>query len=274
MKHVDDTYKELCELILSTGEYREDRTGVGTKSIFGHQMRFDLSQGFPLITTKKIFFNGVLDELFWFIQGGKVCEQTFVNRMNLNDLPTRSHNMWKWWAKDSGDLGRIYGAQWRDWKHTDQLGSVVRSIIDNPYSRRHIVSSWNVAELDDMTLPPCHVLFQFYVSTSGKLSCHLYQRSADVFLGLPFNIASYALLTHIVARATGLVPGELVHSLGDAHIYLNHEGPLRSQLLQNSYPMPTVEVADRGSNIDSYTSTDIVLKDYKCHPPIKANVAI
>ena len=263
--HVDETYKQLVELILNKGEIREDRTGVGTKSIFGHQMRFDLQDGFPLLTTKKIFFNGVVDELFWFLQA--------KDTMNLNDLPTRSHNLWKWWAKEDGDLGPIYGSQWRHWGG-DQLQNVVASIINNPTSRRHIVNAWNVSEIDSMALPPCHVMFQFYVSNSGVLSCHLYQRSGDVFLGIPFNIASYALLTHIVARATGLVPGEFVHTIGDAHIYINHIDLVSGQILRDSYPMPTIEVADRGSSLNAYTSADVILKEYQCHPAIKGTVAV
>lgn len=263
--HADAVYKNLVETVLTHGEYRTDRTGTGTKSVFGHQMRFDLREGFPLLTTKKMFWNGIVDELFWFLQAGPT--------MNLNDLPTRSHNLWKWWAASNGELGPIYGSQWRHWGG-DQLQNVIASIITNPMSRRHIVSSWNVQDIDAMALPPCHVMFQFYVSNAGVLSCQLYQRSGDIFLGIPFNIASYALLTHIVARATGLTPGEFIHTIGDAHIYINHESLLSGQILQDSYPMPTIEVADRGSNLNAYSSADVILKGYLCHPAIRAPVAV
>ena len=271
--HADLVHADLCNTILTKGRSRSDRTGTGTLSIFGHQMRFDLQEGFPLLTTKKMFWNGVVDELFWFIQGGRIDNNTYKRRMNLNDLPKRSHNLWKWWADEQGDLGRIYGAQWREWNHKDQLQDVIQGIRNDPYSRRHIVSAWNVTDLPDMRLPPCHVLFQYYVA-DGRLSCQLYQRSGDVFLGIPFNVASYALLTHIVAKATGLEVGEFVHTIGDAHIYTNHLDQINSQLQRTPFPMPTVEVADRGSSVDAYTASDILLKEYLCHPALKASVSI
>jgi thymidylate synthase len=271
--HADKVYFNLCNTVLNEGVARTDRTGTGTLSVFGHQMRFNLQEGFPLLTTKKMFFNGVMDELFWFIQGGNIDNTSYKRRMNLNDLPTRSHNLWKWWAKEDGDLGRIYGAQWREWNHKDQLQTVINNIISDPFSRRHIVSSWNVDDLNDMALPPCHVLFQFYV-VGNRLSCQLYQRSGDVFLGIPFNIASYALLTHIVARATNLEVGDFIHTIGDAHIYTNHLDQIKSQIDREPFPMPTIEVADRGSNVNAYGIQDITLRGYTCHPAIKGSVSV
>lgn len=263
--HADNVYRDLVETVLTHGEHRADRTGTGTKAIFGHQMRFDLREGFPLLTTKKMFWNGIVDELFWFLQAKET--------MNLNDLPTRSHNLWKWWARDGGDLGAIYGSQWRHWGG-DQLQNVIASIKSNPMGRRHIVSAWNVMDIESMALPPCHVLFQFYVGGDSSLSLQLYQRSGDVFLGIPFNIASYSLLLTIVAKATGLTPKHFVHTIGDAHIYLNHVDQLQCQISRSSYPMPTIEVADRGSEINSYTSTDVTLQGYLCHPSLKGSVAV
>ena len=261
-------YLQLLRHILDRGDRKEDRTGTGTLSIFGHQLRFDLADGFPLVTTKKVHFHSVVHELLWFIAG-----DTNVKYLNDNGV-----KIWDEWADTTGDLGPIYGAQWRSWpasdgRTIDQLRLVLDTIRDNPDSRRLIVSSWNVGDLRDMRLPPCHVLFQFYVS-KGRLSCHLYQRSADVFLGVPFNIASYALLTIMVAAVTGLAPGDFVHSFGDAHLYLNHIAQAETQLAREPRRLPTVHLNPQVTSLFDFRFADVTLLDYDPHPAIKAPVAV
>jgi thymidylate synthase len=252
---------------MTTGVRRGDRTGTGTLGVFGRQMRFDLSRGFPLLTTKRVHFRSVLVELLWFLRG----------ETNVRWLQDRGCSIWDEWAGADGELGPVYGKQWRSWtapdgRVIDQIAAVQRQLRENPESRRHVVSAWNPAELEDMALPPCHCLFQFFVA-EGRLSCQLYQRSGDVFLGVPFNIASYALLTMMMARATGLEPGEFVHTLGDAHLYLNHLDQAKRQLAREPYPMPTVRLAPR-ADIFAFEETDVVLEDYQSHKPIKAPIAV
>ncbi|CCH76429.1 thymidylate synthase B [Nostocoides japonicum T1-X7] len=266
-------YLDLLEHVLTTGVEKSDRTGTGTRSVFGHQMRFDLADGFPVVTTKRLHLRSIIGELLWFLRGDT----------NVRWLQERGITIWDEWADANGDLGPVYGYQWRSWptpdgRHVDQIAKVVESIRTDPDSRRHIVSAWNVADVDDMALPPCHALFQFYVAPGvnggpGRLSCQLYQRSADVFLGVPFNIASYALLTMMVARLTGLEPGELVHTLGDAHLYLNHLDQAREQLAREPYPLPTMRIADRPA-IDAFDLEDFELVGYRAHPSIKAPIAV
>ncbi|PID54228.1 MAG: thymidylate synthase [Micrococcales bacterium] len=260
-------YLDLMDHILTTGTRKDDRTGTGTLSVFGHQLRFDLQAGFPLVTTKRVHTRSVIGELLWFLQG----------RTNVIWLRERGVTIWDEWADDAGDLGPIYGAQWRSWPtadggHIDQLARVVESLRGDPDGRRHIVSAWNVAELDRMELPPCHLLFQFYVA-GGKLSCQLYQRSADVFLGVPFNIASYAILTHLIAAETGLQVGDFVHTLGDAHLYLNHLDQAREQLSRQPRPLPRLEFTPRDRLVD-YEIDDFRVLGYDPHPNIKAPVAV
>ena len=262
------TYHDLLKLLLERGEERLDRTGVGTLSVFGHQIRFDLSEGFPLVTTKKIHFASVLHELLWFIRG----------QSNIAHLNKVGVSIWNEWADPAGDLGPIYGVQWRAWEgpggeRIDQLGKVISAIKADPYSRRLIVSAWNVAALPKMALPPCHVLFQFYVS-KGKLSCHLYQRSCDAFLGMPFNIASYALLTHMVAQCCGLGVGDFVHTVGDLHLYQNHIDAAKLQLEREPRKLPTVRLNADRLTIDEFEASDISLDGYDPWPHIKAKVAI
>ncbi len=265
--HPERQYLDLLADIIAHGAQRGDRTGTGTLSVFGRQMRFDLAAGFPLLTTKKVHFKSIVLELIWFLKGDT----------NVRWLQERGCSIWDEWADESGELGPVYGKQWRSWaapdgRVIDQISNVVRSIRQNPESRRHIVSAWNPAEVDDMALPPCHCLFQFYVA-GGRLSCQLYQRSADVFLGVPFNIASYALLTMMVAQATGLKPGEFVHTLGDAHLYLNHIDQARLQLTREPAPFPTLGLApDR--DLFAFAPEDIALKGYRPHPAIKAPIAV
>lgn len=261
-------YLDLLEHILANGARKEDRTGTGTLSIFGHQMRFDLAQGFPAVTTKKLHFRSIFHELLWFISGDT----------NIRYLQDNGVSIWNEWADENGDLGPVYGKQWRRWETAgggtvDQLRDVIEAIRTKPYSRRHIVSSWNPGEVDRMALPPCHLLFQFYVA-DGKLSCQLYQRSADVFLGVPFNIASYALLTLMVAQVTDLEPGELVHTFGDAHLYLNHLDQARTQLEREPYPPPEIRLNPEVKSIFDFRFDDIELVGYQCHPAIKAPVAV
>lgn len=261
-------YLDLCQRILDEGVTKEDRTGTGTISVFGHQMRFDLSEGFPLVTTKKLHTKSIIHELLWFLSG----------ETNVRYLQENGVRIWNEWADENGELGPVYGKQWRsfagrDGKTVDQIQWVVDEIKKNPDSRRLIVSAWNPAELDEMALPPCHLLFQFYVA-NGKLSCQLYQRSADTFLGVPFNIASYALLTQMMAHVTGLEPGEFVHTLGDAHLYLNHIEQVKLQLSREPKPLPKLVLNPQVTSIFDFTFEDIEIVGYEAHPHIKGEVAV
>ncbi|SKB03245.1 thymidylate synthase [Aeromicrobium choanae] len=261
-------YLDLVRRILDEGVAKGDRTGTGTRSVFGHQMRFDLADGFPVVTTKKVHLKSVVAELLWFIAGD-------TNTQYLRD---NGVTIWDEWADDQGDLGPIYGYQWRSWpapdgRHIDQLKAVIEAIKADPNSRRHIVSAWNVADLDAMALAPCHAFFQFYVA-DGRLSCQLYQRSADVFLGVPFNIASYALLTQMVAQVTGLEPGEFVWTGGDCHLYVNHLDQAREQLTRDPLPLPTLRLDPSVTDIDDFTLESITIEDYRSHAAIKAPIAV
>ena len=261
-------YLTLLSDILERGTDKSDRTGTGTRSIFGYQMRFDLSEGFPLVTTKKLHLKSIIYELLWFIRG----------ETNVRWLQERGVTIWDEWADENGDLGPVYGSQWRSWpapdgRHIDQLQNVIDQIRAKPDSRRHIVSAWNPAEVDNMALPPCHALFQFYVA-DGKLSCQLYQRSADTFLGVPFNIASYALLTHMVAQVTGLGVGDFVHTLGDAHIYSNHFEQARLQLTREPRPLPKLVMNPERKRIEDFVYEDFAFEGYDPHPAIKAPIAV
>lgn len=261
-------YLQLLRHVLDHGVRKEDRTGTGTISVFGYQMRFDLEAGFPLVTTKKVHLKSIIHELLWFLRGDT----------NIAYLREHGVTIWDEWADANGDLGPIYGYQWRSWptadgRHIDQIAQVVAQIRSNPDSRRIIVSAWNVGELDKMRLPPCHVLFQFYVA-EGRLSCQLYQRSADLFLGVPFNIASYALLTMMIAQVTGLKPGEFVHTLGDAHIYLNHLEQVRLQLGREPRPLPVMRINPAVRDLFAFRYEDFTLEGYDPHPAIKASVAV
>lgn len=261
-------YHDLIHHILHTGNRRNDRTGTGTLSVFGSQMRFNLSEGFPLLTTKRVHFKSVVHELLWFLQG-----QTNVKYLQDNGV-----TIWDEWADEDGELGPIYGKQWRSWSGADgqtidQIAKVIAEIQNNPTSRRLVVSAWNVADVEKMKLPPCHILFQFYVS-EGRLSCQLYQRSADVFLGVPFNIASYALLTHLVAEVCGLRVGEFVHTIGDAHLYVNHIEAAELQLSRSPRPLPTIRIFPFRNDITEYQYNDIELIGYDPHPAIKAQVSV
>lgn len=261
-------YLNLMRTVLEEGVRREDRTGTGTLSVFGHQMRFDLGAGFPLVTTKKVHLRSIIYELLWFLQGGR----------NIRYLHEHRVTIWDEWADEAGDLGPIYGVQWRSWPtavggEIDQISQVVQQIKQNPSSRRHIVSAWNVADLEQMALAPCHCLFQFYVA-EGKLSCQLYQRSADIFLGVPFNIASYALLTMMMAQVTGYALGEFIHTFGDAHLYLNHLEQARLQLSREPYPLPTMHLNTAVDDIFAFQYSDFTLENYQSHPRIKAPIAV
>jgi thymidylate synthase len=261
-------YLELLRHVRANGVQRGDRTGTGTLSIFGHQLRFDLRQGFPAVTTKKLFFKGVVGELLWFLRG----------EGNARWLQEHGIGIWDEWAKENGDLGPVYGVQWRSWPtpeggHVDQLAKVIDEIRVRPNSRRLLVSAWNVADLPKMALEPCHVMFQFYVA-EGRLSCQLYQRSADLFLGVPFNIASYALLTHMVAQVCGLEPGDFVHTFGDAHIYLNHLEQVDEQLAREPLPLPRLWLDPAVRSIDDFRFEHIRLEGYASHPAIRAPVAV
>lgn len=263
-----EAYHHLLRHILTTGVRKTDRTGTGTLSCFGYQMRFNLEDGFPMVTTKKLHTRSIIHELLWFIQGST----------NIQYLKENGVSIWDEWADENGELGPVYGKQWRSWsgpdgKVIDQLSDVIAEIKKNPDSRRLIVSAWNVADLPQMALMPCHTLFQFYV-VEGKLSCQLYQRSADAFLGVPFNIASYALLTLMVAQVTGLSCGEFIHTFGDVHLYANHLQQAQIQLSRTSYPLPTMKINPAVTDIFSFRYDDFTLENYQCHPAIKAPVAI
>lgn len=276
----EQTYLDLLEDVLRGGEDREDRTGVGTRSIFGAQMRFDLREGFPALTTKRLYWHGVVTELLWFLAG----------ETNIKPLQDRKVHIWDAWATDEGHLGPVYGAQWRrveyhdgyDWLQRDQIAELIKGLRENPTGRRHIVNAWNVGELDVMALPPCHMMFQCYVSNQGELDLQLYQRSADLFLGVPFNIASYALLMHILARLTGLQPRYFIHTIGDAHIYRNHVEQVLTQLERAQRSLPTLQLGVRAlaaTKIDDFAlgrleSDDFKLRGYRPHPTIKAEVAV
>ena len=261
-------YIDLLDHILTCGAEKADRTGTGTKSVFGYQMRFDLTNGFPLLTTKKIHLKSVIYELLWFLSGDS----------NISFLQDHGVQIWNEWADDEGELGPVYGVQWRTWRTADgrvidQITQVINQIKDNPDSRRLVVSAWNVGELDNMALPPCHVLFQFYIA-NGRLSCQLYQRSADVFLGVPFNIASYALLTMMVAQVCNLLPGELILSLGDAHLYLNHLDQAKLQILRKPYPSPQMRLNSEIQSMFDFKYNDFDLINYQAHPHIKAEISV
>ncbi|MDR5170993.1 thymidylate synthase [Methylobacillus flagellatus] len=261
-------YHDLMRHVLEHGHKKEDRTGTGTLSVFGYQMRFDLAEGFPLLTTKKVHLKSIIHELLWFLQGST----------NIAYLKENGVSIWDEWADEQGNLGPVYGYQWRSWPtpdggHIDQISEVVEAIKRNPDSRRLIVSAWNVADVDKMKLPPCHAFFQFYVA-DGKLSCQLYQRSADIFLGVPFNIASYALLTMMVAQVCGLKLGDFVHTLGDAHIYLNHLEQVKEQLSREPYPLPVMRINPEVKDIFGFRFEDFSLENYQSHPAIKAPVAV
>jgi thymidylate synthase len=261
-------YHDLMKRILDTGSKREDRTGTGTQSVFGHQMRFDLQAGFPVITTKKLHLKSIIHELLWFLKGDT----------NIQYLKDNGVRIWDEWADENGDLGPVYGKQWRSWQTPDgrvidQITNVVEAIKKNPYSRRHMVVAFNPSDVDQMALPPCHAFFQFYVA-DGKLSCQLYQRSADVFLGVPFNIASYALLTLMMAQVCGLAPGEFIHTFGDAHLYLNHIEQAKLQLTRELRPLPRMLVNPAVKNIFDFKFEDFQLIDYDPHPHIKAQVSV
>ncbi|APX92476.1 thymidylate synthase [Halomonas sp. 1513] len=265
---LEQPYLDLMRQVLNQGVAKHDRTGVGTRSVFGHQMRFDLARGFPLVTTKKLHLRSIIHELLWFLSGDT----------NIRYLRENGVRIWDEWADDNGDLGPVYGYQWRSWPrpdggHVDQIRQVVEQIKCNPDSRRLIVSAWNPALVDEMALPPCHALFQFYVA-EGRLSCQLYQRSADIFLGVPFNIASYALLTCMVAQVSGLEPGEFVHTLGDAHLYANHLEQAELQLSRAPRPAPHLVLDSQVRDLFAFRFEDIAIEGYDPHPHIKAEVAV
>ena len=261
-------YLTLLEKVMSEGVTRDDRTGTGTKSIFGYQMRFDLSKGFPLLTTKKLHLRSIIYELLWFLSGDT----------NISYLKENGVSIWDDWADDNGDLGPVYGYQWRSWqtpdgRHIDQIKNLVEQLKNNPDSRRYIITAWNPADVDDMALPPCHCLFQFYIA-DGKLSCQLYQRSADIFLGVPFNIASYALLTMMLAQVLELEQGDFVHTLGDAHLYLNHLEQAQTQISRLPGALPTMKINPEKKDIFDFVFEDFSLEDYEAQPHIRAPIAV
>lgn len=261
-------YQELLQRILDTGVKKEDRTGTGTISVFAHQMRFNLQEGFPLLTTKKLHTKSIIHELLWFLKGDTNTAYLHDNKVTI----------WDEWADENGDLGPIYGKQWRAWEAKDgrvidQIGELIEQIKKTPDSRRLLVSAWNVGDLDKMALPPCHIIFQFYVA-NNRLSCQLYQRSADVFLGVPFNIASYALLTHMIAQVCGLGVGEFIHTTGDTHLYLNHIEQAKLQLTRTPYKLPTLKLNESITDINDFKYEDIAIENYESHPHIKASVAV
>jgi len=261
-------YLDLLQRVLDEGTPKEDRTGTGTLSVFGHQMRFNLREGFPMVTTKKLHTRSIFHELLWFLQGDT----------NIKYLQDHGVKIWDEWADDNGDLGPVYGYQWRSWPgpgstHCDQISDLIKNIKENPDSRRHIVSAWNVPFIEQMALPPCHCLFQFYIA-NGELSCQLYQRSADVFLGVPFNIASYSLLTHMVAQACDLKVGDFVHTFGDAHLYNNHLDQAREQLTRAPRALPILKLNPEVKDLFSFTYGDIAVENYDPHPLIKAPIAV
>jgi thymidylate synthase len=265
--HPERQYLDLLAELIAHGARRGDRTGVGTLSVFGRQMRFDLAEGFPLLTTKRVHFKSIVLELAWFLRG----------ETNVRWLQERGCTIWDEWADENGELGPVYGRQWRSWaapdgRSIDQIANLLAGLKANPDSRRHIVTAWNPADVEAMALPPCHCLFQFHVA-GGRLSCQLYQRSADVFLGVPFNIASYALLTHLLAKAAGLGVGELVITLGDAHLYLNHVDQARRQIARQPYPFPRLRLADE-ADLFALDESDVALEGYRAHPLIKAPIAV
>ena len=261
-------YLTLLEKVMTEGVSRDDRTGTGTKSVFGYQMRFDLSKGFPLLTTKKLHLRSIIHELLWFLSGNT----------NISYLKENGVSIWDDWADENGDLGPVYGYQWRSWqapdgRQIDQIKNLVEQLKNNPDSRRHIVTAWNPADVDDMALPPCHCLFQFYIA-DGKLSCQLYQRSADIFLGVPFNIASYALLTMMLAQVLELEPGDFVHTLGDAHLYLNHLEQAQTQISRLPGALPTMKINPERKDIFDFVFEDFSLEDYEAQPHIRAPIAV
>ncbi|MEL7450354.1 MAG: thymidylate synthase [Pseudomonadota bacterium] len=261
-------YLELMRHVRDNGADKGDRTGTGTRSVFGHQMRFDLAEGFPLVTTKKLHLRSIIHELLWFLQG----------ETNIGYLRENKVRIWDEWADENGDLGPVYGAQWRTWQTADgetvdQISRAVRDIRENPDSRRILVSAWNVGELHRMALEPCHALFQFYVA-NGRLSCQLYQRSADIFLGVPFNIASYSLLVHMMAQQCDLEPGEFIWTGGDCHLYSNHADQVDEQLSREPFPLPTLHINRRPPDLFSYRFEDFEIRGYQSHPPIRAEVAV
>jgi thymidylate synthase len=269
VNHADRVYQALLADILENGQKREDRTGTGTLGVFGRQMRFDLADTFPLLTTKKLHTRSIIIELLWFLRG----------ETNIAWLKENGCSIWDEWADAEGELGPVYGKQWRSWaapdgRSIDQISQLVAGLKSNPWSRRHVISAWNPADVDDMALPPCHCLFQFHVSTDGKLSCQLYQRSADVFLGVPFNIASYALLTLMMAQVTGLKPGTFVHTLGDAHLYLNHLDQARLQISREPLALPRMKLNPDVQDLFAFSYGDFKLEGYQAHPSIKADIAV
>ena len=259
-------YLELLKNVMDKGEVRTDRTGTGTRSLFGYQMRFDLAQGFPVLTTKKLHLRSIIHELLWFLKGDT----------NIRYLQENKVTIWDEWADAQGNLGPVYGSQWRNWGGSgiDQISTLIEQIKKNPHSRRHIVSAWNVSDIPKMKLPPCHALFQFYVHADGRLSCQLYQRSADIFLGVPFNIASYALFTMMVAQVTGLKPGDFVHTLGDAHLYANHRDQAKEQLSRTPRALPVMKLNPSVKSIFDFKFEDFSLENYDPHPAIKAPIAV